>query len=86
MEVGIHKAKTNLSKLIPAALAGEDVIISKSGRPLVKLVPVDDKSGKTRPLGLYADQIKITGDILKPLPEEIINDFWPEQENENSWK
>ena len=40
MKVGIHEAKTKLSKLIPAALAGEEVIITKAGHPLVKLVPV----------------------------------------------
>ena len=31
MEVGIHEAKTKLSKLIPAALAGEEVVITKQG-------------------------------------------------------
>lgn len=39
----IHDAKTNLSKLIEAALRGEDVVIAKAGKPLVRLVAVADK-------------------------------------------
>jgi len=77
MEVGIHEAKTKLSKLIPAALAGEEVIITKSGRPLVKLVPVQQPQG-SRPLGLYAGKVKIKEDLLEPLPPSVADDFWPE--------
>lgn len=74
MKVGIHEAKTKLSKLIPAVLSGEEVIITKAGRPLVKLVPIEDQSS-TRPLGDYKDKIKFHGDLLEPLPEEILDDF-----------
>ncbi len=35
----IHAAKTSLSQLIESALQGEEVIISKAGQPLVRLVP-----------------------------------------------
>jgi prevent-host-death family protein len=76
MEVGIHEAKTKLSKLIPAVLSGEEVIITKAGKPLVKLVPVEAKSGK-RPLGAYEGKVKFHGDLLEPIPEEIIDTFWP---------
>ncbi len=76
MKVGIHEAKTRLSKLIPAVLAGEEVIITKSGKPLVKLVPVESQQGE-RPLGIYADKVTFTGDILAPLPQAVIQDFWP---------
>ena len=41
MEVNIHEAKTNLSKLIEKARSGDEVIIAKAGVPMVKLVPVD---------------------------------------------
>jgi len=77
MKVGIHEAKTKLSKLIPAVLSGEEVIITKAGRPLVKLVPIEEQSS-TRPLGDYKDKIKFHGDLLEPLPEEILDDFWLE--------
>ncbi len=37
MQVNIHEAKTKLSKLIARAMTGEDVIIAKAGKPVVKL-------------------------------------------------
>ena len=75
MKVGIHEAKTKLSKLIPAVLAGEEVIITKAGHPLVKPVTVVEQ-GRERPLGAYAGKVRIKGDLLEPLPEEILNQFW----------
>jgi prevent-host-death family protein len=36
----IHNAKTNLSKLIERAEAGEEVIIARDGKPVVRLSPV----------------------------------------------
>ena len=77
MEIGIHEAKTKLSKLIPAVLSGEEVIITKSGHPLVKLVPVKEAGGK-RQLGIYSGKMKFHGDFDEPLPDDILNDFWPE--------
>lgn len=44
MEASIHEAKSQLSKLLKAALAGEKVIITKAGTPLVELVPVENKA------------------------------------------
>jgi prevent-host-death family protein len=41
VEVNIHEAKTNLSKLIARARSGENVIIAKAGTPMVRLVPVE---------------------------------------------
>lgn len=45
MRVGIHEVKTNLSKLIPAVQTGEDVIITKAGKPVARLVPFIEKNG-----------------------------------------
>jgi antitoxin (DNA-binding transcriptional repressor) of toxin-antitoxin stability system len=41
-QVTIHEAKTHLSRLIQAALAGEEVVIAKGKQPLVKLVVVPE--------------------------------------------
>lgn len=81
MRVGIHEAKTNLSKLIPAVQTGEDVIITKAGKPVARLVPFVEKSGP-RPLGLYFGKVTIHGDLLAPLPVEVVNDFWLDQKGE----
>jgi prevent-host-death family protein len=41
MIVNIHAAKTNLSKLIQRAEAGEEVIVARNGKPAVRLTPVE---------------------------------------------
>ncbi|MDD9998342.1 MAG: type II toxin-antitoxin system prevent-host-death family antitoxin [Rhodospirillaceae bacterium] len=40
MQVNIHEAKSQLSKLIAAAEAGDDLVIARKGRPAVRLVPI----------------------------------------------
>ncbi|MGB3739199.1 MAG: type II toxin-antitoxin system prevent-host-death family antitoxin [Pontixanthobacter sp.] len=42
IHVNIGEAKTRLSELIAAALRGEEVILNKAGRPVVRLVPEMD--------------------------------------------
>lgn len=74
MRVGIHEAKTNLSKLIPAVQDGEEVIITNAGRPVARLVPFKEKSGG-RPLGLYRDSVILHGDISEPLPDKVVEEF-----------
>jgi prevent-host-death family protein len=44
----IYEAKTKFSALVEKASAGEEVIISKAGKPLLKLVPVDDSSDEKK--------------------------------------
>jgi prevent-host-death family protein len=47
--VTIHQAKTNLSRLIKKASAGEDVIIARGSKPVARLVPVGERKGKRQP-------------------------------------
>lgn len=75
MKIGIHEAKTNLSKLIPAVLAGEEVIITKSGKEMVKIIPVEESGGE-RQVGIYSGKIIYNKDFEKPLPEDLVEDFW----------
>jgi antitoxin (DNA-binding transcriptional repressor) of toxin-antitoxin stability system len=56
-------------------LSGEDVIITKAGQPLIKLVPVETQGGP-RPLGAYRGKVKLHGDLLEPIPEDILDSFW----------
>ena len=46
VEVTIHHAKTHLSRLIERVLAGEEVIIAKAGRPLVRLARLETAGPK----------------------------------------
>ncbi len=70
----IHEAKTHLSQLIESVLAGEDVIISRAGRPLVRLVPYEGAS-KPRRAGDWKGQIEMADDFDEESPE-INALFW----------
>lgn len=65
-QVTIHAAKTNLSKLIEAALRGEDVVIAKGSKPVVRLVPVT--RGGFR-IGLLKGKLGAGPDFLEPMDE-----------------
>ncbi len=74
MEIAnIHQAKSNLSQLIERALAGEEVIIAKAGKPMVRLVPVlrDDTP---REGGQWKGRVRIADDF-DDLPADIAAAF-----------
>ncbi len=70
--VTIHAAKTHLSRLIEAALAGEDVVIARGSTPVVRLVPI---AKQTFQIGLLAGQLDMAPDFLAPLDENEL-DLW----------
>lgn len=62
----IHQAKTNLSKLIERAEAGEEVVIARNGKPAVRLMPVqpaEETDIPRRPDGLPAWMGSLKGQI-----------------------
>ncbi|MBP7583849.1 MAG: type II toxin-antitoxin system prevent-host-death family antitoxin [Spirochaetes bacterium] len=67
-KVTIHEAKTHLSRLIRNALAGEEVIIARGSKPLVKLMVIEESSVK-RKLGTAAGKIRFAKDFNEPLDE-----------------
>jgi prevent-host-death family protein len=72
--VNIHQAKTTLSQLLESALAGEEVIISKAGKPLARLVPYEAEK-KPRIPGYWNNRVKMADDFDAPLPPEILAGF-----------
>ena len=64
--VNVHEAKTHLSELLDRALRGEEVIISRSGRPLVRLVPIEDQTARKPGLA----KGRVTDAFFEPLPDE----------------
>ena len=74
-QVNMYEAKTHFAELIRQARMGEDVIIAKAGKPMVRLVPVNDDSGKRKP-GSAQNEISITGDFNDPLPGDIEGAFY----------
>jgi prevent-host-death family protein len=66
MEVNVHEAKSNLSKLIVRAEAGEEVIIARAGRPAVRLVPVHALKHKLYSPGALKGRLTVPDDFLEP--------------------
>jgi len=73
VEVGVHEAKTHLSRLLTQVAAGEDVVITRSGRPVARLVPVE-RSGR-RKLGMDRGRFVIPDDFDAPLPDDLLDAF-----------
>ena len=72
-QVTVHVAKTNLSKLIDAALAGEEVIIAKGNKPAVRLVAIPQGNFQ---IGVLKDIIAGPGpDFLAPMDESEL-ELW----------
>jgi len=70
----IHEAKTQFSRLVDAAAAGEEMIIAKAGVPAAKLGPIT-QAKPVRKFGLLKGKISISDDFDAPLPSEVIADF-----------
>lgn len=71
--VTIHQAKTNLSKLIEKACAGEEIIIARGSDPVARLVAL--KEGKNRkkaprPFGLLKGKFTVGPEFFEPLPDD----------------
>lgn len=74
IQVNIHEAKTTLSKLIEAAERGENVVISRAGKPAVVLVPVTQADKPKRQFGFLKGQIQFAADYDQA-DAEIERDF-----------
>lgn len=66
--VTIHRAKTNLSRLIQKAARGEEIIIARGPKPVARLVPIKDAKGKRKP-GSWKGKIHVGPEFFEPLPE-----------------
>jgi prevent-host-death family protein len=74
MEVNIYAAKTHLSRLIDQVNAGEEVVITRHGRAVARLVPA--KTAKPRKPGLLEGQgYWIADDFDAPLPDDLLDLF-----------
>lgn len=68
-QVNVHEAKTHLSRLIQEALEGEDVVIAKGNRPLVRLTVLPE-ARRTRQLGSAAGLVlRMDKDFNAPMED-----------------
>jgi len=75
VQVNIYEAKSNLSKLINQVIAGEEVIVAKSGNPVAKIVPFE-KPAQNRKPGSAKGKLIISDDFDAPLPDDILQGFY----------
>jgi prevent-host-death family protein len=66
--VNVAEAKARLSELIEAALDGEDVVISRRNKPLVKLIAVQPGAGAPK-FGILRGRIWMSPDFDEPLED-----------------
>ena len=66
--VNIHQAKTHLSRLIEEVTSGEEVVIARAGKPLVRLVAIAGGEG-VRKLGALKGKVVERDDAWAPDPE-----------------
>jgi len=71
--INMHEAKTHLSRLVDRAMAGEEVIIARAGRPLVRVIPYQAAVGP-RQFGQDRGQIQIADDFDE-LPPDLQEAF-----------
>ncbi len=72
--VNVHEAKTHLSKLLERVSEGEEIVISKAGRPVARLVPVGDRPERREP-GSASGRVVVGENFDAPLPEEVLEAF-----------
>ena len=74
--VGVHEAKTHLSRLIDQAVKGEPFVIAKGGRPMVKVMAIDTPgTGQQRRLGFMTGQYSVPDDFDRMGGEDIVRLF-----------
>jgi prevent-host-death family protein len=79
-KINIHEAKTHLSKLVDRAAKGESFIIAKAGKPMVKVVPIEEEPPKRLSrLGFMAGQITAPDDIKTMFADEIEAMFYGDE-------
>jgi antitoxin (DNA-binding transcriptional repressor) of toxin-antitoxin stability system len=72
--ITIHKAKTQLSRLIEKACRGEEVIIARGKDPVVKLVALPTTKKKRIP-GAWKGKISYTVDAFNPLTDKELEEL-----------
>jgi prevent-host-death family protein len=72
--ISIHAAKTHLSRLIAQAEAGEEIIIARNGKPVVKLVRLEPKGKPV--FGAMKGMFTVGPEFFEPLPPEELDEWY----------
>jgi prevent-host-death family protein len=72
--VNVHEAKTHLSRLLDRVSQGEEVIIARAGKPVARLVSVEQRPKRRLP-GSAVGRVVLREDFDAPLPEDVLESF-----------
>lgn len=79
-QVNIHEAKTHLSRLVERAAAGEEIVIARAGKPVVKLVAVSGTEPPPQRIGVWKGKVWLAEDWdSDAVNEEIAREFYEDQ-------
>lgn len=70
----LYEAKTNLSKLVDRAAAGDEIVIAKNGVPKARLVSLPRQDRKKR-FGGWEGKVWVADDFDAPLPDDLLDAF-----------
>jgi prevent-host-death family protein len=73
--ISVYQARAELSRLIERALAGEEIIITRRGKPTVRLLPIEQDHPRRKP-GALKGLFEVTDAFFEPLPDDIIEGFY----------
>jgi prevent-host-death family protein len=72
--VNIYDAKTRLSQLVDRAASGEDVVVCRNGKPLVRITRLEASKRQVK-FGVLKGKLTIPADFDAPLPDEVLAGF-----------
>jgi prevent-host-death family protein len=71
--VNIYDAKTRFSQLVDKAASGEDVVVCRNGKPVVRITRLEEKQRLV--FGVLKGKLKIAPDFDAPLPPDVLASF-----------
>jgi len=74
IRASVSEAKAQLSRLIESALRGEEVVITRSGKAVVRLSAIDQaQTPRDLKLGFWRGAVEIADDFHAPLPDDLLD-------------
>ena len=74
IKVNVHETKTRFSRLVDLAEGGEEIVITRSGKPVACLISYAAKGAVRRP-GSMRGKVRIKKNFDAPLPKELLDAF-----------
>ncbi len=72
--VNIYEAKTRLSQLVDKAASGEDVVVSRNGKPLVRITKLEEAKRRIK-FGVLKGKVIVHDDFDAPLSDAVLAGF-----------